>query len=92
MEGSLVQVWVFGQENEILEIEEKILEDQYYLFWGEFKIREKYSSKFNCTNDWAIYLDSKCRNFDLDLKSRKYLISEDSKSEEREIFADRFKP
>ena len=92
MDGSLCQVWVFGNEKDILEIEGKIIEEQYFLFWGEYKIRERYSSKFKCTNDWAIYLDSKCRRFDTVKKSRKYLVSEDSKSEEREIFADRFKP
>ena len=92
MDGSLCQVWVFGKEKDILEIEEKIIEEQYFLFWGEYKIREKYSSKFKCTNDWAVYLDSKCRRFDTVIKSRKYLVSEDSKSEELEIFADRFEP
>ena len=84
MEGSLVQVWVFGSDEEVKAIEKK--------FWGDYKVRDKYTSKFKSNSEWAIYLPGNCNKFDIVKKSRVYLESEDSISEEREIFADRFKP
>ena len=90
MEGELVQCWVFGTEEEIREIAKKLQPEEYYLFWGDFKIKEKYSSKFKYTNDWAIYLSSSCNKFDKIRRSRQYLDSEDSKSEDLEKFADKF--
>ena len=92
MEGTLVQVWVFGSNEEVEAIEKRIITEEYYVFWGDYNVREKYSSKFKSNSDWAIYLPGKCNKFDLVKKSREYLESEDSISEEREKFADRFKP
>ena len=43
MEGSLVQVWTFGIEKVVKEIENKIIEDEYFIFWGDYKIQDKYS-------------------------------------------------
>ena len=90
MEGELVQCWVFGTEEEIKEIAKKLQPEEYYLFWGDFKIKEKYSSKFKSTNDWSIYLSSSCNKFDKIRRSRQYLDSEDSKSEDLEKFAKKF--
>ena len=92
MEGSLVQVWVFGSDEEVKAIEKKIHTEEYFLFWGDYKVRDKYTSKFKSNSEWAIYLPGNCNKFDIVKKSRVYLESEDSISEEREIFADRFKP
>ena len=66
--------------------------EEYYVFWGDYNVREKYTSKFKSNSDWAIYLPGKCNKFDLVKKSREYLESEDSISEEKERFADQFKP
>jgi hypothetical protein len=92
MGGELVQMWSFGTQKEIQEIDASIIEDEYYFFGGDYSIREKYSTRFKHTNDWAIYLSSKCRKFDRIKKSRKYVTEEGSKSEEREVFAEKFKP
>lgn len=92
MEGTLVQVWVFGTNEEEESIEKRIITEEYYVFWGDYNVREKYTSKFKSNSDWAIYLPGNCNKIDLVKKSREYLESEDSISEEREKFADRFKP
>ena len=46
MGGELVQLWSFGPQKEIQEIDATIIEDEYYLFWGDYSIREKYSTRF----------------------------------------------
>ena len=92
MGGELVQLWSFSPQKEIQEIEDNIIKDEYYLFWGDYSVREKYSTRFKNTNDWAIYLSSKCRKFERIKKSRMYVTEEGSKSEEREIFAEKFNP
>jgi len=71
MERQLVQSQAFWTEDEIKEISKKIQLEEYYLFRGDFKIKEKY---------WAIYLSSTCNKFDKTGRSRQYLDSEDSKS------------
>ena len=83
MDGELVQFWVFGSETEVKEMNRKLEPEEYYLFWGEYNIKEKYSSKFKSTNDWAVYLNVNCSKFDRVKRSRQYLSGEDSKSEER---------
>ena len=65
MEGSLVQVWVFGSDEEVKAIEKK--------FWGDYKVRDKYTSKFKSNSEWAIYLPGNCNKFDIVKKSRLYL-------------------
>ena len=45
-----------------------------------------------CTNNWAISLPSKCQKFERVKKWRKYGDPEGCKLEEREIFAEKFKP
>ena len=92
MEGELVQFWVFGPEQKTKEMSSKTLQEEYYLFWGLYSIRECYSSKFKSTNDWGVYLQSNCNKFGRVIKSRKYHVLEDSKSEDRELFAEKFKP
>ena len=92
MDGELVQFWVFGSETEVKELNKKLEPEEYYLFWGEYNIKEKYSSKFKSTNDWAVYLNVNCSKFDRVKRSRQYLSGEDSKSEEREVFAEKFQP
>ena len=62
------------------------------MFWGSYSIRECYSSKIKSTYDWADCLQSNCNKFDRVIKSRKYQVSKDSKSEDRELFAEKFKP
>ena len=91
MEGHLVQCWIFGSETEIKEINQKLQVEEYYLFWGDYNVKAKYSSKFKHTNDWALYFSSKCNKFDQVKRTRNYIESDDSKSEDREIFADKFK-
>jgi len=86
-----MQVWVFGPEEEVIEMDKKIIEEQYYLFLGLFKVQDKYTLKLKHNNDWAVYLQSNCGKFDVVKKSREYL-SDDSKYEEHEIFSDKFKP
>lgn len=90
MERKLVQCWAVGTEDEIKEISKKIQLEEYCKFRGDFKIKEKYSSKFKFNNDWAIYLSSTCNKFDKIRRSRQYLDSEDSKSVDLEKFADKF--
>ena len=80
MERQLVQCQAFWTEEEIKEISKKIQLEEYYLFRGDFKIKEKYSSKFKFNNDWAIYLSSTCNKFVQAGRSRQYLDSEASKS------------
>ena len=92
MEGELVQFWVFGTETEVKEMNKKLELEEYYLFWGDYNIKEKYSSKFKSTNDWAVYLNVNCSKFDRVKRSQQYLSGEDSKSEERELFAEKFHP
>ena len=92
MDGELVQCWVFGSETEVKEMNKKLEQEEYYLFWGEYNIKGKYSLKFKSTNDWAVYLNSNSSKFDRVKHSRQYLSGEDSKSEECEIFAEKFHP
>ena len=40
----------------------------------------------------GVYLQSNCNKFGRVIKSRKYHVLEDSKSEDRELFAEKFKP
>ena len=60
MEGSLVQIWVFGSNEEVRSIEKRIMTEEYYASWGDYNVREKYTSKFKSNSDWAIYLPGKC--------------------------------
>ena len=69
----------FRPSGKVKEMSKKILEDQYYLFWGEYKVQDKHSSKFKYNNEWAVYLQSNCGKFKVVKKSREYLVSEDSK-------------
>ena len=34
--------------------------EEYYASWGDYNVREKYTSKFKSNSDWAIYLPGKC--------------------------------
>ena len=40
MEGQLTQCWVFGTETEIKEMSASLEIEEYYLFWGDFTIKD----------------------------------------------------
>ena len=68
------------------EFASKIILDEYFVFWGDYSVREKYASKFAVTNDWAVYFNSSCRKFGKVTRSRAYCNVDDAKSEDRESF------
>ena len=92
MDGQLTQCWIFGAETEIKEMSKSLEVEEYYLFWGDFTIKDKYSSKFKHTNDWAMYIQGASNKFGRIKRTRVYIESGDSKSEEREKFAEKFQP
>ena len=57
-DGEMVQAWVFGPEDQVKSFTEKISQDDYFVFWGDYSVKEKYASKFASTHDWAVYFKS----------------------------------
>ena len=41
--GELVQICVFGPQKVVQEIKSNIIEDEYYLSWDDYSVRENYS-------------------------------------------------
>ena len=72
---------MFGPKDQIKSFGEKISLDDYYLFWGDYSVKEKYASKFASTSDWAVYFKSDCNKLPKVSVSRAYLKEKNSKSE-----------
>ena len=57
--GESVQVWSFGTEQEIKNLNEKIKIDLYMVFWGNYTVSPKISNNLNPTSDWVIKIPAK---------------------------------
>ena len=40
-DGEMVQAWVFGPEDQVKSFTEKISQDDYFVFWGDYSVKEK---------------------------------------------------
>ena len=40
-DGEMIQAWVFGPEDQVKSFTEKISQDDYFVFWGDYSVKEK---------------------------------------------------
>ena len=57
--GESIQVWAFGTETEIKNLNKSIIIDSYMVYWGNYVISPKTSKNLNPTSDWIIKIPTK---------------------------------
>lgn len=57
--GETVQVWSFGSESEIKNLDKMIKIDAYIVYWGNYNISPKTSNNLSPTSDWIIKIQPK---------------------------------
>jgi len=57
--GESVQVWSFGTEQEIKNLNQKVQIDSYMVFWGNYTVSSKTSNNLNPTSDWVVKIPAK---------------------------------
>jgi len=57
--GESIQVWAFGSETEVKNLNQFIIVDSYLVYWGNYVISPKSSKNLNPTSDWVIKIPNK---------------------------------
>jgi len=57
--GESVQVWAFGSESEIKNLDKQIKIDSYIVYWGNYGISPKTSNNLSPTSDWVMKIQLK---------------------------------
>ena len=57
--GETIQVWAFGSETKVKNLNQSIIIDSYLVYWGNYVISPKTSKNLNPTSDWVIKIPTK---------------------------------
>ena len=86
-----VQVWAFGSEPEIKNLDRQINIDSYIVYWGNYSVSPKTSNNLSPTSDWIIKIQPKLTCIgQVKLIVSKTSIDGEDKSVEKEEFSAKF--
>ena len=89
--GESVQVWAFGSESEIKNLDKQINIDSYIVYWGHYGISPKTSNNLSPTSDWIIKIQPKVSCIgQVKLIVSKTSVDEEDKNVDKEQFSAKF--